>query len=210
MSTTHTTVIGITGTIGSGKSAVGKIIMECGVPVIDTDQVVHSLLAQDGPVKIAVIDRFGRQILDSSASAEGEIDRMKLGRIVFANESARKDLETIVHPAVILECRRLIATMSQQGESIVAVLVPLLFEANVTGEYDEIWTVVTSDSVLRERLKKRDKLSDSEIDDRLAAQWDQERKAASSHRVIDNSGSLEETAKQVRVLLDQLRACHSS
>lgn len=202
-------VIGITGTIGSGKSAVGKILSDYGVPVIDTDQIVHSLLAQAGPVKTAVIDRFGNDILDSSAN-EGQIDRIKLGRLVFGSEQARKDLETIVHPAVILECRRLTSVLANQGQPVVAVLVPLLFEANVTGEYDEIWTVISSDQILRRRLKERDRLTDQEIDSRLAAQWTQERKAAASHRVIDNSGHLDDTSKQVRVLVDKLRALHAS
>ena len=137
-------------------------------------------------------------------STRPSINRTALGKIVFGDAKARKDLEAIVHPAVVLECRKRIQSL--KDKRIVAVLVPLLFEAGLANEYDEIWTVYTSETVLRQRLSARDRLGEAGINERLAAQWDQKKKASLSHSVIDNSGSPEETRKQVSLLLDKLKS----
>ncbi|MGH9552879.1 MAG: dephospho-CoA kinase, partial [Terriglobales bacterium] len=194
----HPRIVGITGTIGSGKSTVGAVLAELGVPVIDTDKIVHDLLGQDNSTRKAVVERFGAAIQQSN----GAIDRAALGALVFHDEQARKDLERIVHPAVILECRKRIADVGTKP--LVAVLVPLLFEAGLGNEYDEVWTVVTQEPVLRERLRQRDGFNDEQIAQRLAAQWSQERKAKSAQTVIDNSGTREETKRQVKTLLQKL------
>ncbi len=189
--------IGITGTIGSGKSTIGKILADHGVPVIDTDHIVHELLSTDTQVRCAVIERFGTAIMNDNKV--GSIERTKLAGVVFQDMKAKQDLESIVHPAVIAEYRRQSKELVRYP--IVAVLVPLLFEAGIASEFDEVWTVLTAEDALRQRLKARENLSSTEIDKRLAAQWPQEQKASRSHRIIDNSGSLEETRRQVEVLL---------
>ncbi|MBC8000411.1 MAG: dephospho-CoA kinase [Leptolyngbya sp.] len=201
MNTPKPFVIGITGTIGSGKSAVGSILEEMGIPVIDTDKVVHELFEDETPVKRAVIERFGKTILDMSGQ---NIDRKKLGEIIFADEGGRKDLESIVHPAVILDTRRRVALNTDK--ELVAVLSPLLFEANVQDEYDQVWAIIASEAVLRERLSRRDNLSAELITQRLRAQFSQEKKASLANVTIDNSGTKEETKRQVEVNLDKLRA----
>lgn len=190
-------IIAITGTIGSGKSMVGRILEEVGVPVIDTDKIVHHLLTQDTPTRKAVVERFGTEV----QAEDGAIDRRKLGPIVFKDPAARKELEAMVHPAVILECRRRVQELA--GKPLAALLVPLLFEAGLGNEYDESWTVFTTETVLRDRLKRRDGLTDQQIDQRLAAQWSQDKKAQLSHRVIDNSGSAETTRKFVETLVEK-------
>src|SRR5271156_6190816 len=119
------TLVGITGTIGSGKSTVGKILASMGVPVIDTDLVVHELLSTPNAVRAAVVERFGSEI--TKPDAGGAIDREKLGAIVFHDQQARRDLEAITHPAVLLECRR--RAQEHKDRKVVAFLVPLLFEA---------------------------------------------------------------------------------
>jgi dephospho-CoA kinase len=189
-------IIGITGTIGSGKSLVGTILQELDIPVIDTDQVTHYLLSEDTPTRKAVIERFGQEIqLD-----DGKINRRSLAAIVFADPSARRDLEDIAHPAIREECYTRIKKLS--GKPVVAVLVPLLFEAGLGQEYDETWTVITDESILRERLRARDNMTDEQIDKRLRAQWTQEKKAQLASRVIDNSGTEEATRQRVKQLLD--------
>lgn len=201
-------ILGITGTIASGKSLVGKILGEQGVPVIDTDKLTHELLAHDVTTKKAIVEQFGLDVLSAPEPAEAldpanqSIDRKKLGAIVFKDPVARQKLEQIVHPNVILNCRRRVAELV--GEPLVAVLAPLLFETKMTNEYDEIWTIYTNEQVLRERLKGRDKLSAAEIENRLAAQMPQTEKCRLAHQVIDNSGSESETARQVYTLLDKL------
>lgn len=193
----RTKVIGITGTIGSGKSLVGKLLAEEGMHVIDTDHVVHELLRSDPHVHRLLRARFGDDIF----LPVGGIDRKKL-RFVFQDAAAKKDLEAILHPRVRQTCRELIAQRS--GDKWVAVQVPLLFEAKLESEYDEIWTVVARDEVVRERLKKRDGLTDAEVDLRLKAQFPQAEKARRSHRVLDNSGTIDDTRALVKQVLRQL------
>ena len=200
-STKKPLVIGITGTIGSGKSTVGSILEELGVPVIDTDTITHEVQNSE-KVKRAVVERFGKAVLTDDGT--GKIDRKKLGALVFKDPVAKRDLESMIHPAVILESRRCVATHSDQP--FVAILAPLLFEAKVQGEYDEIWAVIANEKVLRERLAKRDDLTEDLITQRLAAQFTQEEKARLSSVVIDNSTSREETKRQVEVHLEKLKA----
>lgn len=193
-------VLGVTGTIGSGKSAVGRILESLLVPVIDTDIIVHELLSASGPVRTEVTKRFGRQILKDDGS--GEVDRNKLGAIIFTDQQARKDLESIVHPAVLDQYK--LRVRQQSDKPVIAVLVPLLFEAGIESEFDRIWTVTTTEITLRERLAKRDNLNSGEIEKRLSAQLPQSMKAELAHDTIDNSGSLDETKKQVELLLNGL------
>ncbi len=196
-------LIGITGTIGSGKSAVGNLLEQRGVPVIDTDKLVHQLFAEDKSVINGIHERFGDAVMNS----DGSINRIELGKIVFADATARKDLEVIVHPATILACRKRVKELSTNP--IVAVLVPLLFEAGVESEYDEVWTTIADPEILKQRLMQRDNLTEAQAEARLAAQLTQQDKAARSDRVIDNSGTLAETAKQIDLILTQLAALPS-
>ncbi len=193
-------LIGITGTIGSGKSAVGKILTSLGVPVIDTDRIVHELLSLPNPVRTAVVERFGSEIIRQDAGAA--IDREKLGKLVFRDHFAKRELEAIVHPAVLEECKRRID--QYLTEPVVALLVPLLFEAGIESEYDQIWTVVASEETLHQRLRLRDNLNDCELASRLAAQLPQEEKASRADHIIDNSGSLDATRQQVEILLAKI------
>jgi dephospho-CoA kinase len=208
-------ILGITGSIGSGKSAVGRYLTKLGITVIDTDKLVHQLLSEDLATKKAIVEQFGEDVLGneiavrpglesscSGAWSNHEINRKKLGQIVFASEQARRKLEQIVHPNTILALRREVEKL--KDEPLVAVQVPLLFESNLQGEYDQIWTVYTSDPVLRERLKARDKLSDAEIDSRLAAQLPQDSKVKAADQVIDNSFSEAETERQVKLLVEKI------
>ena len=194
-------IIGITGTIGSGKSTVGKILTELGIPVVDTDDIVHELMQQDRGLKNTIVERFGESVL--KADDGSTIDRARLGRIVFQDEKARRDLESMVHPLVLLEYRRRAASMT--GNAVVAILVPLLFEAGIASEFDEVWTVVADNETLRRRLKDRDRLSDAEVDSRLSAQLPQAEKASRADRTIDNSGSLADTRRQLEIHLDIAR-----
>ena len=206
-------VLGITGTIASGKSLVGKLLEERGIAVIDTDKLTHEVLANDAATKRAIVEQFGVGVLADSSeensaessvknAAEGTIDRKKLARVVFNNDDARRKLEKIVHPNVVLSCRRRIAEL--KDEKIVAVLVPLLFETNMAAEYDEIWTIYTSEEVLKQRLGERDKLEAAEIERRLAAQLPQSEKCSRADQVIDNSSTRAETSRQVNLLIEKL------
>jgi dephospho-CoA kinase len=191
-------VVAITGSIGSGKSLVGEILAKRGHLVIDTDVVVHELLDTDKQVQKAIADRFGKDVLHK----ENGIDRAKLGNIVFSDEIARRDLERIVHPATLNRCDRILDTLPI--DQPVFVLIPLLFEAGLAQRYDEIWSVTANEDILRERLKKRSNLTNEEITKRLAAQLPQSEKARRSHRVINNSGPISETERQIDAILVML------
>ncbi len=191
-------LIGITGTIGAGKSTVGKILESRGIPVIDTDKVVHELLKTDHGAKNAIRDRFGDSTITLDENGQETVDRVALGKVVFSDGEARKALEAILHPLVILECRRKVAALTSP---LIAILVPLLFEANLESEYDEIWCIYTEEETLRERLRKRDKMSSAEIDNRLATQLSQEEKMRRSKHVIDNSHSESKTAENIDAIL---------
>lgn len=206
MSDDHKAItLGITGTIGSGKSAVGAILSDLGVPVIDTDKIVHNLLNTNTEVQNLVTDRFGKSLLIEVQSGAKQIDRKALGALVFNDEQARRDLERILHPRVRQECRRLTKEYATAGATIIGQLVPLLFEANLKQEYDEVWAVIADEKTLRERLKLRDGLNDAEIARRLSAQLNQTEKANRSDKVINNSQDLVQTRQQVETCLHELK-----
>lgn len=184
-------VIGITGTIGAGKSVVGEMIKQSGYLVFDTDQLVHQLFASDSHLQRAVADRFGGDVLDEF----GGIDRTKLGALVFDDGQARKDLEAIVHPAVLRRCDELVE--QNANAKVIFFLVPLLFEAGVQSRYDEVWTVYCKPDVLMQRLRARTNLPEEELRKRIDSQLPQEEKCARANLVIDNSGTLEQTRAQL-------------
>ena len=195
-------MIGITGSIGSGKSTVGRFLEEEGIPVIDSDRVVHDLFETNTEVKEAIRARFGNAVMATENGAE-KVDRKKLGNIVFSDPASRKALEAIVHPATIKACRERIEEKSDND--VVAVLVPLLFEAGLEKQYDAIWTVFADENTLKQRIRERDKLSEAEIENRFAAQLPQEEKKARATETIDNSGTKEATREQVSTLLRKLK-----
>jgi dephospho-CoA kinase len=191
-------VVGITGTIGSGKSLVGDLLRKRAFTVIDTDELVHDLFGSDAGLQRAIADRFGREVVTNT----GSIDRNKLGEIVFNDSEARKDLEAIVHPAVVQRCDQMID--EHDKDKVLFFLVPLLFEAGLVDRYDEIWTVLTDEPVLKQRLMQRTGLSAADVDKRISAQMPQKEKAARSHKIIDNSGTRDDTDRQVADLVKSL------
>lgn len=193
-------VIAVTGSIGAGKSLVGNILEKRGYEVIDTDNVVHGLFENSAALRDAIVSRFGMEVL----SSEGKIDRKKLGTIVFDNNGARKDLEGIVHPQVLQACELLLEKLP--ADKPVFMLVPLLFEAGLEERYEEVWSVITDEEALRARLRQSRGLSDAEISQRLSAQFPQPEKARRADRVIDNSGTISDTERQIDSILEKLSA----
>ena len=196
-------VLGVTGTIGSGKSLVGKCLVECGVPILDSDAVVHLLFAESNNVISQIGSTFGPSVIKNSENGSNMVDRQALGAIVFADSDARTKLEKIVHPAVHNYCS---SWIENQDADIVALLIPLLFETARPRKYDQVWSVVCEERLLRERLKQRNNFSEEEIDARLKAQLLQSEKASRADRVIDNSGDIETTRKKIMELVQQLKS----
>lgn len=177
--------IALTGNAAAGKSTVAHHFADWGATVIDADRIVHRLQQPGTPVFQAMLDRFGPEML----TQEGEIDRARLRRLVLDDSLARRDLESIVHPAVAAERERLIDQARARGDRIVVSDIPLLFEAMDPAAFDAVVLVDAPASVRRERLKERG-LGPAEVDALFRAQLPAETKRARSDFVIDNEGSL--------------------
>jgi len=183
-------VIGLTGNIATGKSTVAKMLEELGATVIDADALVHELQRQGTPVYDDIIAAFGPGILDRA----GEIDRKALGAIVFADPAQLRRLESIVHPAVLIEGARRIL---EAATPVVVYEAIKLIEAGRAEMCDALWVVTARSDVQLQRLMRDRHLSEAEARQRIEAQPPQSEKIRRATVVIDNSSSLEETRQQV-------------
>jgi dephospho-CoA kinase len=202
-----TRVVGLTGGIGSGKSTVAEMFRDLGAVVIDADAIVHELQAPGSAVLAEMVDAFGRGILD----AAGALDREALGRLVFADAPLRARLGAIVHPRVGIEMARRLEAARARGVPLVVLDVPLLLEGRSAGRagasalpYESVIVVWAPEGVQLERQVRRDGRSREEAMKRIRAQMPLDEKRALADHVIDNSGSLEETERQVRSLYTML------
>ncbi len=191
-------VIGLTGNIGSGKSTVARRLESLGAKIIDADKVARKIVLPGTQALAAIVESFGADILNS----KGELDRKKMGAIVFEDAVARARLNQIVHPQIKEAIHREINTYKAAsnccpGANVAVIDAPLLIEVGLYQDADEVWVVKVNEDEQIERLAGRDGLSPAEALSRIAAQMPQEEKILYAHRVIDNSGSLAETLKQV-------------
>ncbi|HWQ41957.1 MAG TPA: dephospho-CoA kinase [Desulfosporosinus sp.] len=194
--------IGLTGGIGSGKSTVAQWFEKQKVPVLDADKTVHRLLQYDPNTISKLVDEFGTEIL----SENGQINRSKLGAQVFRDEDARKRLERIVHPRVV-ECMNDERAALRDGGAEVCVFdVPLLFEAGLEELVDEVWVVWVPRDLQVLRVLARDKLSQGEVEARIAAQASLDDKCLRADVLIDNSGNELETKRQLEEAWKRLLA----
>jgi dephospho-CoA kinase len=190
-------IIGLTGNIATGKSVVSGMLERLGAKAIDADALAHEVMEKGTPVWQAVVQEFGQDILD----AEGSINRKKLGGIVFADEAALRRLEALVHPAVIVRTKELIESSQ---ESVVVVEAIKLIEAGMHRTCDALWVVTCSKEQQLARLVKQRGLTEEEARQRIEAQPSPEAKLALANVVIDNSGSLDETWRQVKREWDKM------
>lgn len=194
--------VGLTGGIASGKTTVSSMFKELGIPVICADELAHDAVKAGSQALRKIREVFGDEVFDP----RGELDRLKLGARVFGNPLLKKQLEQIIHPAVARNQQELLDHYVRQGHPIVVVDVPLLFEAEWDKAVDVILVVYVSRDLQTERLVQRNGLSAEEAQARLNSQWSIEDKKDKAHIVIDNSGSIEETRKRFKQVLDELRA----
>ena len=186
--------IALTGGIGTGKTHVLRLFRQHGIPTLDADQISRAVVDVGQPSYYLVRNRFE----DDYFFANGQLNRALLAQLVFTNQTARADLEAIVHPAV----RRLIddwfTRCEDSGEHHIAIAeIPLLFETNRTEEFDEVVVVSCTPAKQISRVMKRDNLSEDEAQQRLAAQLPIADKMSASSWVIRTDGSNPATAKQV-------------
>ena len=185
-------IIGITGNIACGKTAVAHMLLELGAErYIDADALVHQLYMESQPVAVKVAEAFGSEVV----AADGSIDRKALGEIVFQDAAAMRRLEAIVHPAVGQALLKELASVSPSG--IVVIDAVKLLEGGSGALCQSKWMVVCSQEQELTRLTARNQLSEEEAWARIRAQPSVAARLPLVDEVIDNSGSLEETRRQV-------------
>lgn len=183
-------VIGLTGNIATGKSVVCKMLEHLGAYGIDADALSHRAIARGAPGYQKVVDTFGRLILDES----GDIDRARLGRLVFSDPEALRQLEAIIHPLVEQGVDLLIQRANQRVIVIEAIKI---LEGGLGKACDTIWTTYAPEHIQKTRLMRLRNMSEEDALQRIHAQPAQEAKMAAANLVIQNAGSFEDTWKQV-------------
>jgi dephospho-CoA kinase len=200
-------LVGLTGSIATGKSTVSRMFAQLGARVIDADLLAREVVMPGQPAYLRIVEEFGRQVVQE----DGTLDRKALGAIVFADLARRKRLEEITHPAIGARRQRILSVLDEEVfEGIVIWDVALLLEGGGASRMDRVVVVYADAETERRRLMERDGLSDAEARARIASQIPIAEKAKLAHHVIDNSGTREETERQVRsvyaALLAELQA----
>lgn len=182
--------IGLTGGIGSGKSTVCKIFSEFGVPVIDADIIAHSLVRPGMPALEEIAKTFGKELI----SNDGTLDRKKIRDQIFANDTERKKLENILHPAVYKE-------ISVQVENINSkyciISIPLLIETDASDTVDRILVIDVPRELQLQRASNRDKTNKSDIKLIIDSQISREDRLAAADDIVNNDGNIENLHRQI-------------
>lgn|SRR5690606_5052748 len=192
-------VIGVTGNIACGKSLVLDTLAKLGAETIDADRVAHEVMAPGTPTAERVIAAFGEEI----RGPDGGINRRALGAIVFRDPDKLALLDSLAHPPTVAAIRERVAAATA---AVVAIDAIKLFEAGVAEDCDEVWVVTCTPEQQVERLMRRNGFDREEALRRIQAQPPQEEKVRRADRVIDNSGTVENTVAQVKAAWDALPA----
>ncbi len=192
-------ILGLTGSIGMGKSTAAQVLRDHGVPVHDADAVVHQFLAPGGAAADQVRQAF------PEAVADGTVDRQALGRIVFADDTELQQLEAILHPLVRQSEGRFVADQRAAGADLVVLDIPLLFETGAQNRVDAVLLVTAPEDVQRERVLSRPGMTETRFQQIKARQTpDAEKRQLAQHIVLtDQPHAI--TAQQIRDIADELR-----
>lgn len=190
--------VGLTGGIASGKSTVSSVLRELGAVVIDADQLAREVVAKGTPGLAAVVEAFGPEIL----TADGELDRPRMGTLVFGDETLRRRLEAIVHPLVFERYAELEASAPTDG--IVVHDIPLLVESGRASEFDAVIVVEAPEEVQVERMVRDRGWTEEESRARIAAQASAEDRRAVATYLIVNTGTREDLRQRVTEVFERL------
>lgn len=182
--------IGLTGGIGSGKSAVCEIFSELGVPVIDADVIAHNLVKPGMPAFIEITKMFGNEVI----SSDGTLDRKLIRDKVFANEIDRKNLENILHPIVYREIAVQVETIKSR---YCIISVPLLLETDATKTVDRVLVIDVPRELQLERASNRDKTNKSDIDAIIDSQISRKDRLSAADDIVDNRGDIIDLRKKI-------------
>lgn len=193
-------VYGLTGGIGSGKSAAAAIFDELGVPVVSADELSRVIVTPGSEGLGAVVATFGEGVL----AADGELDRRKLGAIVFKDAAKRARLEGILHPRIRERFQDVLTTLEATGHTMVVYEVPLLFENNLDKQMKAVILVSAPEAARIARVVERDRLSPDDVRARMAAQMDDTTRRSRAQHILENDGDLAHLRRQVEALLAKI------
>jgi dephospho-CoA kinase len=191
-------VIGLTGGIGTGKSEVASLLQSFGAEVINADQVGHEAYTPNSESWREVVNTFGEEILQP----DGQIDRGRLGAIVFSNPQQLDKLNAIMHPRMARMVGDKIEVFRGKGAPAVVVEAAVLFEAGWDSLVDEVWTTDSPVELVIERLQARNGMSEEEVRRRINSQMDRVERIERSDLVVDNSGDVAGLGETVKALWD--------
>ena len=187
-------IIGLTGSIASGKSTVSRILSQCGAPIVDAD-IIARAVAERGEVGWQkIVETFGEGVLQEN----GELDRGKVGEMIFRDASKRAELDRIMHPIILERMEAEVDMYEAKGEQIVILDVPLLLELGWQDKVSAVWLVAVSPDTQKRRLMARNSLTEEQAAVRIASQMSIEEKRRYADVIINNDGTLEETEETVR------------
>ena len=195
-------VIGLTGGIGSGKSTVSQLLHELGAVVLDADKVGHEVYKPNTETWLDVVAAFGKQVLTS----DGEIDRKKLGQIVFSDPELLTQLNQIVHPRMYEMMRSQIEEFRNQGVKVVVLEAAILLEAGWTPLVDEVWVTVAPEHEVVKRTMERTGLPEEQVLARIRSQLSSEERTEHANVIVNNDGSIDELKRKIKELWDKLQA----
>lgn len=203
-------VIGLTGSIGMGKSTVGAMLEELGVAVHDSDAAVHDSLkpGQDGYIAVArsfPYFEFPDIYAKKNDDGQREINRQALGQLIFKDEEKRKTLESVLHPIVQLRQQEFIKMKARMGKDIVALDIPLLFETGAENRVDFTIVVSAPYNVQRERVLSRPGMTEEKFERILAAQMSDAEKCARADFIVKTGLNKAETMKSLKRVLKQIK-----
>jgi len=192
-------VIGLTGSIGTGKSEAARRLEVLGASIISADQVGHEAYTPNTEAWEQVVAAFGDGILQD----DGEIDRRKLGAVVFSDPGQLEKLNQIMHPRMARMVADKIEGLRGQGVEVVVVEAALLFEAGWDSLVEEVWVTDSTEQVVIERLKQRNGMSEEEARKRIASQMGRTERLERSDYVIENSGDMATLGRTIKELWDR-------
>ncbi|SUZ54757.1 uncharacterized protein METZ01_LOCUS7611 [marine metagenome] len=192
-------VIGLTGSIGTGKSEAAGLLEALGASLISADQVGHEAYSPNTEAWEQVVAAFGGGILQE----DGEINRRELGAIVFSDPDKLEKLNQIMHPRMARVVADKIEILRSQGVDVVVVEAALLFEAGWDSLVEEVWVTDSPEEIVIERLKQRNGLSEEEARKRISSQMDRVERLERSDFVIDNSGDMAGLGNAIKELWDR-------
>ena len=189
-------IVGLTGQTGAGKSTVSDYLRENGVVVIDADKIAREVVETGSALE------FGCEYINM----DGTLNRKKMARTVFNDKEKLKKLNNLMFPYIIDSIRRELKRLREQQEGIIVLDAPTLFESGADRECDRVVSVTADVQSRKERIIRRDKLTEEEADERIQAQHDEEYYKSRSWQVLENNGSIDELKNQTSVLLSKLEA----